>query len=328
MNSETRSDPSADISETKIYRPTEYNLWTGRGDPDARSYWHQILRCVDLENDELKKLPDDQKGIALLGYASDEGVRRNQGRSGAAAGPDAIRKIAGSLTNHFDANTSLIDAGNTKCLTHLEEIVEKLLDKNYFPILLGGGHDISYGHLRGIQNHLRASTIGVINLDAHFDLRSAKNGANSGTAFFQIAEEAKAAGRAFHYLCLGIQKQSNTKSCFARAHDLGVQYIPIEEFQIKNIENILIKISAFIYRVDAIYLTIDLDGFSSAYAPGVSAPSPLGFSPDIATEVFSAISKSGKLISMDIAELNPHYDLDNRTARLASIILHQLSYLN
>ena len=249
MNSETRSDQSADKSETKIYHPTESNLWTGRGDPDAPSYWHQILRCVDLENDDLKKLPEGQNAFALLGYASDEGVRRNQGRAGAAAGPDAIRKIAGSLTNHFDADTSLIDAGNTNCLSNLAEIVEKLLDKNYFPILLGGGHDISYGHFRGIQNHLRASTIGIINLDAHFDLRSTKNGANSGTAFHQIAEEAKSSGQPFHYLCLGIQKQSNTKSCFARAHDLGAEYFPIEEFHIKNIENILIKISAFIYRV-------------------------------------------------------------------------------
>ncbi|MEJ0080828.1 MAG: formimidoylglutamase [Puia sp.] len=287
-----------------------------------------MVRCVDLEREKLNVVPEGKKAFALLGYASDAGVRRNQGRSGAATGPDAIRKIAGSLANHFDSNISLIDAGNTICLSHLSEIVAELLDKNYFPILLGGGHDISYGHFRGISKHLGKAIIGIINMDAHFDVRSPKNGENSGTAFSQIAEEASLNSRAFHYLCLGIQKQSNTKSCFTRAHDLGVEYIPIEGFQIKNIENILVRLLAFIYQVDAVYLTIDMDGFSSAFAPGVSAPSPLGFSPDVATEVIRTISQSGKLVSMDIAELNPRYDLDDRTARLAAFLMHQVSNLN
>jgi formiminoglutamase len=185
----------------------------------------------------------------------------------------------GSLTNHFDSNVSLIDAGNTTCLFRLSEIV-------------------------------------------------AKNGANSGTAFYQIADEANINNRPFHYLCLGVQKQSNTKSCFARANELGIQYIPIEEFHLSNIPSIRQKLTSFIDRVDAVYLTIDLEGFSSAFAPGVSAPSPLGFSPDLATEVIRIMLKSGKLISMDIAELNPNFDIDNRTARLATILIHRVTSLN
>src|SRR5580692_9766466 len=141
----------------KTYIPTEKNLWTGRTDPDAPSYWHQIINCVDLEKEKLNTLTASQNGFALVGYASDEGVRRNQGRVGAAAGPDAIRKIAGSLANHFDFNTSLIDAGNTTCLSHLSEITAELLDKNYFPVLLGGGHDISYGHFQGIKKYIESS---------------------------------------------------------------------------------------------------------------------------------------------------------------------------
>jgi formiminoglutamase len=174
------------------------------------------------------------------------------------------------------------------------------------------------------MKHLGSATIGIINLDVHFDIRSTKNRTNSGTPFYQIAEEAKRKGQPFHYLCMGIQKQSNTQSCFARADELGVQYIPIEEFRISNIENIIGRLKAFINLVDKVYLTIDLDGFSSVYAPGVSAPSPLGFSPELAGEVIRAIKKSGKLISLDIAELNPRYDLDNRTARLAAILVHQV----
>jgi len=82
------------------------------------------------------------------------------------------------------------------------------------------------------------------------------------------------------------------------------------------------QLNTFLKKVDSIYVTIDLDGFSSAYAPGVSAPSPMGFTPDIALECLHAIIKSGKLISLDIAEMNPKYDIDNQTAKLAAALLH------
>jgi formiminoglutamase len=61
-----------------------------------------------------------------------------------------------------------------------------------------------------------------------------------------------------------------------------------------------------------------MDGFSSAFAPGVSAPSPMGISPDIAFRIFELIASSKKLISMDVVELNPTFDQDNATARLAA----------
>ncbi|MBT8321916.1 MAG: arginase family protein, partial [Eudoraea sp.] len=75
---------------------------------------------------------------------------------------------------------------------------------------------------------------------------------------------------------------------------------------------------------DRVYLTIDLDGFSSAYAPGVSAASPFGFDTQIALWTLQIIIASGKLISMDLAEMNPVYDQDRKTAKLAAGILHHV----
>ena len=92
----------------------------------------------------------------------------------------------------------------------------------------------------------------------------------------------------------------------------------IEEFTLANWEEIAHTLDDFCLQVNNIYLSIDLDGFSSAYAPGVSAPSPLGFSPELAFRIFDYLAKTGKLISMDIVELNPVFDNDNSTARLAS----------
>ncbi len=85
-----------------------------------------------------------------------------------------------------------------------------------------------------------------------------------------------------------------------------------------NWEVIQEKILWFLDSVNKVYLTVDMDGFASAFAPGVSAPSPMGFEPDFAFKVFELIASSKKLISMDIAELNPAFDHDQATARLAA----------
>ncbi|WP_299222740.1 formimidoylglutamase [uncultured Aquimarina sp.] len=308
-----------------IYKKTDTNIWTGRTSDD-QLYLHEKVTCIDLENDEL---PENQNtDFAILGYVCDEGVRRNSGRIGAALAPDTIRKMMGSLSNHFDNEVQIIDTGNIICnkndleytQSYTSGKISQLLDKKYFTILFGGGHDLAYAHYNGIKKHKPNTTIGIINLDAHFDLRKAKNEGNSGTPFYQIAKE----NDRFKYICLGIQEESNNRELFEIANELEVQYIKNTDFTFENKDHVITVINNFISSVDHVYLTIDLDGFSSAYAPGVSAPSPFGFSLDIAMTVIEQICKSGKLISTDIVELNPKYDIDNCTSRLAARLAYYI----
>ncbi len=276
----------------------------------------------------------DSKTIAILGYACDEGVRRNQGRVGAVEGPDAIRKQLGKMPNLLNPNTKLLDIGSILCMdggmeeaqNQLSLVLTQLLKKNIFPVLLGGGHDMAYGHYRGIKKYLNESkSIGIINFDAHFDLRNNSTGNNSGTPFYQIVQDCKADGAAFNYLCLGIRKDANDKVLFQTADNLDVNYIENEWFNLQYWKAVERELHTFISKVDSLYLTIDLDGFSSAYAPGVSASSPMGFSPDIILECLKIILHSQKLISMDIAEMNPKYDVDNCTAKLAASLVHYIT---
>ena len=78
------------------------------------------------------------------------------------------------------------------------------------------------------------------------------------------------------------------------------------------------RLIPFIEANDYLYISIDLDGFSSAYAPGVSAPSPLGFTPYFVFKMLRFLLNSKKVISCDIAELNPTLDRDNLTSNLAA----------
>ncbi len=307
------------------YQKPSKNHWTGRVSND-QLYLHEKIQCLDLENDSFPK--SSKKRVALLGYACDEGVKRNFGRVGAAEAPNIVRKMIAPLSNHFTGEEVFFDVGNILCPSgNLEETqkdtthcIAFLLENHCFPVVIGGGHDLAYAHFKGIQKKIGEKKIGIINFDAHFDLRKVTDTANSGTPFFQIAKETDN----LQYLCLGIQKESNNQELYRTAHQLGVTYLENTNFNTNNKEEVVSLVENFIADIDCIYLTIDLDGFASHYAPGVSAPSPFGFSIDIALEIIRLICKSNKLISVDVVELNPKYDIDQRTARLAARIIYNI----
>lgn len=301
------------------YHPTEKNLWKGRKTKESLGvqYWYQAIECVDIENDNI------DADAAVLGYLCDEGVRRNLGRVGAREGANAFRNRFGKVALH--TSKKLIDAGNIICHDeYLEECqdafantITHLLNKNVFPIAIGGGHDIAYAHYKGIYNALKneVKSIGIINFDAHFDLRPVENAPNSGTPFWQIINEMKGKNFNVGYLPVGIQKQANTSELFDIAHAENIDIIYNDKCDFENIKD---RLSAFISEYDAIYITIDVDGFSSAYAPGVSAPSSLGFTPQFVIASLEHLFNSKKVVSIDFAELNPKYDIDNMTANLVA----------
>lgn len=311
-----------------LYKPTDENIWTGRK-TDQDIYVYQKVEQIDLE---LQKIPgSEEKTFVLLGYECDEGVKRNMGREGAKEGPHAARRQLAKLPHHLNENTTIFDAGNVVCVgddmekaqSVLAEKVTQILNYKGLPLLLGGGHDIAYGHYNGIKKFVgNDQKIGIVNLDAHFDLRSNEDGNNSGTPFYQIATENNNQKFDFPYLCLGIRNDANDSILFERAREWNIKYIEAELFHKQNTSYVINKINEFCKDLDFVYLTIDLDGFSSAFAPGVSAASPMGFSVDIALVALETLIATNKLISADVAELNPTYDHDDQTAKLAASLLH------
>ncbi|MBU2527204.1 MAG: formimidoylglutamase [Bacteroidetes bacterium] len=320
------------------YQPTPQTLWHCRTDPEAGSrklQWHQQVQCVPISEIDNHQTREAVAKFAFLGYACEAGVARNNGRIGTKEAPDTIRKQLAKLAlNH--PNLWLHDFGNLHCdgdqMESAQEntaaILLPLLSRKYLPILLGGGHDIAWAHFLGITHFLEKNhpekTVGIINLDAHFDLRKPVQFAHSGTPFYQIKEWCDTHRKPFHYMCLGIQQASNSPLLFERAAAWQVAYHDHTTCQLSNMENIQKELTNFMMKVDFIYLTIDMDAFSSAFAPGVSAASPLGITPEFAIGILQIVQKSGKLLSVDLAELNPSFDRDNQTASLAARLIHTI----
>ncbi|SEM25701.1 formimidoylglutamase [Halomonas caseinilytica] len=305
----------------------DMSLWQGRRDPEPDSdRWHQ--RIAPLSENA-------PAGCALLGFASDAGVARNQGRVGAAAGPSAIRRALAPLAWHREAPA--FDAGDVTCegdaleaaQAALAERLAPLLDAGHLPIVLGGGHEIAYASWQGLARHLAPREtpprVGIINLDAHFDLRDPGHVRSSGTPFSQIAEDCHARGWPFRYACLGISRAANTRALFQRARALDVLVREDRDVTPTRLNTIQRDLERFIAHCDRLYLTIDLDVLPACEAPGVSAPAARGVPLALLEPLIETVRDSGKLCLADIAELNPDHDIDDRTARVAARLIHLLT---
>jgi formiminoglutamase len=310
-------------------------VWTGRTDSEDGALgrrWHHVVRPV---------APD--AGVALVGFACDAGVGRNRGRVGAAEGPVALRRALANLAWHGADPARLYDAGDVRCAGDVLEAAQEayadriaaLLRAGHFPIGLGGGHEIAWGGYQGLARAFdgdpRLERLGIINFDAHLDLRASPQPGRgtSGTPFLQIAESRAAAKQPFRYLCLGLSRAANTRALLERATRLGVEIIDDIDTARSSTEA---RLERFVAESSAIYLTVCLDVLPPADAPGVSAPSGLGVPMHRAVELLRHVlancrhgRSTGKLLLADVAEFNPQHDPDGRTARVAARIVYELA---
>lgn len=301
---------------------TDKNIWTGRFDDEdgeLGTRWHQKVEIKNFGN----LTAANQPNIALLGFCSDEGVRRNKGRAGAKDAPDRIRKSLANLPYNFESKKSIFDFGNIiledqnleKARKQQTECVSELIRNNYFPIVLGGGHETAFGDFLGFEPHFE--NIGIINIDAHFDIRIPVEHSTSGTPFFEMSQHCQTVGKDFNYFVIGIQPTGNTQALFSRAGTLGVQTVLADEVH-TDLNFGLRKLEDFIQKVDAVYLSLDLDVIDAAFAPGVSAPCVNGLTAFQVKSIIQKVIRSRKLKLFDVVEYNPEYDIDNRTSKLAA----------
>jgi formiminoglutamase len=320
------------MSWNSCYLPPDKTQWRGRADLPQASLFFQIIHTANLLDNPILEI-NQPNTFALLGFRCDEGIRRNQGRIGAAEGPNAIRQALAKLPVQ-KPNINCIDVGNITCADGdleksqqaLGDIVDLLLRQNVTPILLGGGHEIAWGHYQGIAKAYPEKNLGIINFDAHFDMRPllAEGKGSSGTPFLQIAEAHEAAKLRFDYNCVGIQHAGNIRLLHETAKKYDTKIIWADELQHGQLEKCVDFVDRVADENEFVYTSICLDVFAAAFAPGVSAIQPLGLLPWHIIPLIRQLAASGKVISYDIAELSPRYDIDHCTAKLAANLIYEI----
>lgn len=306
--------------------------WNGRVDGEELDVLriHQVVKAISIE--ELLEVDLKEKKVCFVSFNSDEGVRRNSGRLGAKDGWIHVKKALSGFPifrddlKFYDLKEPIEVIGHDLESAHakMSKVVSDLKKREFLVVVLGGGHDIAFANYCGILDYALEKEsnpkIGIINFDAHFDMREYTNGRNSGTMFLQIADICEEKKLNFDYNVFGIQKFSNTKRLFDRADKLGVKYYFAEEIRTIPSDDLY----SILKRNDYIQLTLCTDVFHITSAPGVSAPQTFGVNPRNALPLLKTIARYSKNLTIDVAEINPTYDYDDRTSRLMANIIYEL----
>ena len=152
------------------WQPVAKTVWQGRDDSAEASNAKRIFQTIRQPS----QFTPVSSAIALIGFACDEGVRRNQGRQGAAQAPDVLRKALANMATH-SGHERLVDMGSVYVEDdQLEEGQQALSDAvvtcqqaGMRTLVLGGGHETAWAHGRGILEAFPNERVAVINLDAH-----------------------------------------------------------------------------------------------------------------------------------------------------------------
>jgi arginase len=201
------------------------------------------------------------------------------------------------------------------------------MQAGHFPLVLGGDHSLSIGSLRGAARNRK---IGVIWLDAHADFNTDKTTPSGNIHGMSLAALAGLGDKSLVQLwdeTIPVIDPARIAIIGARDLDpgekvnlreVGAMVLGMEQVDRYGMVSVVEKAIEHVGSdVDGIYLSLDLDALDPQHAPGVGTPVPAGLTQREAHLACEMIAETGKLIGMDVVEVNPILDVQNRTAILA-----------
>ena len=283
--------------------------------------------------------------VAIIGFPMDLGA----GRRGVDMGPSALR-IAGMQSKLENLGYEVNDTGDIKIeimerqrvqnskLKYMNEIlktskllaskVEKVLERDEFPLVIGGDHSMALGTIAGISSYCRKRRLklGVIWIDAHTDMNTEQTTPSGNIHGMPLAASLGLGNEKLVNL-YGFSPKLDPKNCAL----IGIR--SIDDAEKKTIKKMKIPISTMadidktgIYRivvkvlkhfresVDHIHISFDVDSVDPIVASGVGTPVPGGLSYREAHLVMESIAECGCMSSLEITEVNPILDSENKTA--------------
>ncbi|MBQ6314147.1 MAG: arginase [Mogibacterium sp.] len=290
----------------------------------------------------------DKKNLDIIGVQIDFGAARK----GVAMGPLAIR-YAGLKQNLRGLGFNVIDKGDIippddgMSLRHminfeqvnstnkrLYEAVRATLDKGHFPLVLGGDHSIAAGSVSAVAKHYEPEgEIGIIWIDAHGDWNNEKStlsGNMHGMPFSAVCgwgpDSMVDFGQKPHFVstehCVQIAGHDFDKAEAARMKEAGMHVFSMTDIDRRGMHDVMqeaIRIAG--EGTVGIHLSFDVDAISPEFAPGTGTPVPDGITAREAFLAAEMLADSGKLLSMDLVEVNPILDERNKTAIMASELI-------
>lgn len=284
----------------------------------------------------LEHAPAIHSSYVIAGYPDDEGIKINGGRPGAASAPDAIRRPLYKMTSPawLQKEFSLIDLGNLTSLASLADRHTTAADAAYSTLTqghhwigLGGGHDYAYADGSGFLRTFPKAKYKplIINFDAHLDVRDTSQGLSSGTPFYRLLTDFPE--NSFDFIEIGIQAQCNSTAHYNWALSKNTTIITYDDLLHAPLtETVLERIAEHLVHKRPTYLSVDIDAFSSAYAPGCSQSWATGLEPYGFFSLFDILLRRLDVRALGVYEVSPPLDTDDRTSKLAAQIVHRFLF--
>lgn len=310
--------------------------------PGETKFGESVITIKNLE-----ELKNSTAQYVLLGIPEDVGVKANRGIAGTAnAWTACLKALLNMQANTFTNPENLIILGEINCKTEMKAaetldkeddnyyeelgkivsqidtkvatVIEQIVKAGKTPVIIGGGHNNSYGNIKGTSLGLK-KPISVVNLDAHSDFRNVEH-RHSGNGFSCAYED----GFLKHYFILGLQKQYTSQFLFDRLHENkeNIHYILFEQIKLtltKTFEQALNEAEDFMGD-NKIGLELDLDAIQSVPS---SAKTPSGFSVNESRRFVSFFSNNRNVAYLHLCEAAPHpgTDEEKQTGKLLAYLV-------
>jgi arginase len=288
------------------------------------------------------------KKVAMIGVPMDLGG----GRRGVDMGPSAVR-IAGIEPALRRMGLEFSDMGNVgvpvpesrepkdprarflgeiaHCCRRLRQRVERILEQDAFPLVIGGDHSIAVGTVAAISSfhHRRGESVGLLWFDAHGDMNTPQT---SETGNIHGMPCAACLGRGSHELTHMGERYpmvATRNACIVGVRDLdaserseihaaGVTVFTMRDVDMLGMSEVMERALAIVNDGTAgFHLSFDMDGTDPSVAPGVGTPVPGGTDFRESHLVMELAAETGRLLGLEMTEINPILDDRNRTAEAA-----------
>jgi agmatinase len=193
----------------------------------------------------------------------------------------------------------------------IHRVARRVVRDGKFLVGLGGEHSITSGLVRAVRS--RHKDVCVLQIDAHADLRDQYQGSPYSHA--SVMRRLYDAG--IRAVGVGIRSYSPEEARFLRSAGLPL-------FSARTCHQSSAWIDQVVAQLGpAVYVTIDIDGFDPAYAPGTGTPEPGGLNWFQVTDLLAAVAKQRQIVAADVVEVRP-LPGSNVTEFLAARLLHRL----
>jgi agmatinase len=195
----------------------------------------------------------------------------------------------------------------------VETLVGGVLAKNALPVVLGGDHSISYPVVRAFAAY---APLTVVLFDAHLDYRDEVMGQRytNNSPFRRIQE----LGFVRQIITLGLRGIKSTKRELEETLAVGNLVVTAETIHETTLADVLASLPE---TLGDYYVSIDIDVLDPSIAPGTESPEAEGLSYSETKKLLQGIAKRGRLVGLDLVEVNPYLDHAELTQHMAAQLL-------